>query len=246
MDENKGGQVAAIVAVVFVLVVGFFVFRSGGSGSAAGTAPPPAPVGQFLAGMANTGVVALYDSPAAPAPSLILDNPTFEGLPLVLMVLAQGPEGWLQVQYNQRPNGATAWLHGADLNLVPVPNRVVIAVGGRLLTVYRGTSEEVLMQAPVAVGTDATPTPLGGFYVDAALPVEEPGNAYGQFILSVAGFSDVLTSFGGSPGQIAIHGTYNPAEVGQAVSNGCLRLTNENILLLASMAPPGTPVNIVA
>lgn len=245
MDENKGGQVAAIVAVVFVLVIGFFVFRSGGSGSAADTVVP-APVGQYLAGAANTGVVALYESPGAPTPVLALENPTFEALPLVFMVLAQGPEGWLQVQHNRRPHGSTGWIRASDVDLVPVPNRIVVAVGARLLTLYRGTSEEVLMQVPVAVGTDATPTPLGGFYVDAALPVVEPGSPYGQFILSVAGFSDVLTAFEGGPGQIAIHGTYNPPEVGQAVSNGCLRLTNENVLLLASMAPPGTPVNIVA
>jgi lipoprotein-anchoring transpeptidase ErfK/SrfK len=104
----------------------------------------------------------------------------------------------------------------------------------------------VLFQAPVATGAPATPTPLGKFFVDIVVKVDRPSGAYGPYQLSVAGFSDVLQSFGGGPGQIAIHGTNHPELIGKFVSNGCVRMNNEDVTALADIAPVGTPVEIVA
>ncbi|MGH7663746.1 MAG: L,D-transpeptidase [Gemmatimonadaceae bacterium] len=42
----------------------------------------------------------------------------------------------------------------------------------------------------------------------------------------------------------ALHGTNNPASIGQAVSHGCIRLRNEDIEELYGMVPVGTPVYI--
>ena len=42
----------------------------------------------------------------------------------------------------------------------------------------------------------------------------------------------------------ALHGTNNPASIGQAVSHGCVRLRNEDIERLYNMVPLGTPVYI--
>ena|SRR5687767_8330623 len=41
-----------------------------------------------------------------------------------------------------------------------------------------------------------------------------------------------------------IHGTNNPASIGQSVSHGCIRVRNEDIELLYRMVPVGTPVYI--
>jgi lipoprotein-anchoring transpeptidase ErfK/SrfK len=62
----------------------------------------------------------------------------------------------------------------------------------------------------------------------------------------VAGFSDVLQRFEGGVGQIAIHGTNRPDLIGKFVSNGCIRLNNDDITALQPLAPVGTPVQIVA
>ncbi len=62
----------------------------------------------------------------------------------------------------------------------------------------------------------------------------------------MAGFSDALKSFGGGPGQIAMHGTNRPNLLGQAVSNGCVRMNNDDITKMVDLAPTGTPVAIVA
>ncbi|ATU92036.1 L,D-transpeptidase [Phyllobacterium zundukense] len=42
-----------------------------------------------------------------------------------------------------------------------------------------------------------------------------------------------------------LHGTNEPWLIGQAVSNGCIRLTNEDILYLYDNTPLGTPVLII-
>ncbi|MDP1794684.1 MAG: L,D-transpeptidase, partial [Acidimicrobiales bacterium] len=68
----------------------------------------------------------------------------------------------------------------------------------------------------------------------------------GRFMLSIAGFSEVLKSFGGGRGQIAMHGWSDPSVMGRDVSNGCIRMRNDDILKLSQLAPLGTPVDIVA
>jgi lipoprotein-anchoring transpeptidase ErfK/SrfK len=47
-------------------------------------------------------------------------------------------------------------------------------------------------------------------------------------------------------GPIAIHGTDDPASIGHAVSNGCIRLPNETLRKVYSVAVAGTPVIITA
>ena len=106
--------------------------------------------------------------------------------------------------------------------------------------------DQVIMQDSVAVGTDRTPTPLGNFFVDGAVKVPYDTGPYGAYQVSVSGFSDVLQSFGGGVGQIAMHGTNRPDLIGQNVSNGCIRMTNDNITKMVQLAPLGTPVDVVA
>ncbi|WP_338052762.1 L,D-transpeptidase [Protofrankia coriariae] len=45
---------------------------------------------------------------------------------------------------------------------------------------------------------------------------------------------------------IGIHGTNQPNLLGQDVSHGCIRVSNETITRLARLLPLGTPVEIVA
>jgi lipoprotein-anchoring transpeptidase ErfK/SrfK len=56
----------------------------------------------------------------------------------------------------------------------------------------------------------------------------------------------VLDMFDGGLPEIAIHGTNQPELMGQARSNGCIRLPNDAIQRLAEVVPLGTPVEIVA
>lgn len=172
--------------------------------------------------------------------SMVLDNPTREGMQLILGVKEDRGD-WLRVQLPVRPNGTTGWVRKADVLLKTVPNHIVVETEKRRLTAWRG--DKLLFEAPVGVGTAKTPTPPGTFYVDFS--VRNPGPGYGVHMLSVAGFSNVLRNFGGGLGQLAIHGTEAVDTVGQFSSNGCLRLTNAAVTKLATLAAPGTPVYIL-
>lgn len=205
-------------------------------------APPRSPL-SFDVADATGPSVALYSSPDVPyEPKPSLANPTHEGLPVVFRVLEKKPE-WLRVRVSSRPNNLVLWVRRSEVSLRTVPNRVVIEVGARRVTVYHGDS--VLLQEPVVVGADRTPTPTGDFFVDGIVPLKV-GGPYGTGQVSVAGFSNVLQSFGGGVGQIAMHGTNHPELVGQARSNGCVRMRDDAINRMMVLAPLGTPVTILA
>ncbi len=183
--------------------------------------------------------VGLYDAPDGNVLQT-LNNPTIERVPLMMSVLERSGQ-WLKVQVPVRPNETTGWIKESNVELSTVENHIVVEVSNRRLSAFSGS--ELLMQVPVGVGKARTPTPTGRFYVDIA--VKNPGGAYGAFMLSVAGFSNVLRSFGNGVGQVAIHGTNNPGSVGQFSSNGCMRLNNAAVIELAGIAPPGTPVFVL-
>jgi lipoprotein-anchoring transpeptidase ErfK/SrfK len=170
-----------------------------------------------------------------------MSNPTREGLDVVFLVKEQTP-GWLRVQVSSRPNEMTAWVRSSDVRIRTVPNCIKVEVGARRATVFQGDTP--LLTTTVAVGTSATPTPTGSFFVDGIVRLSG-GGAYGAGQVSVAGFSDVLQEFGGGNGQIALHGTNAPGLLGQAVSNGCIRFADDMILQVMDLAPTGTPVEIV-
>jgi lipoprotein-anchoring transpeptidase ErfK/SrfK len=99
----------------------------------------------------------------------------------------------------------------------------------------------------IGIGTEGTPTPTGRFYVTVKLrPPQISAAAYGAWALGLSGYSEVHQSFGTGDGQIALHGTYKPWLLGRPVSNGCVRMDNETITLLAETLPLGTPVTIRA
>ena len=46
-------------------------------------------------------------------------------------------------------------------------------------------------------------------------------------------------------GVVGIHGTPRPDLLGQAVSHGCVRVSNGTALKLKRLAPAGTPIKIL-
>ena len=186
--------------------------------------------------------IGIYSSPGQAEPDDSYSNPTWEGLPLVFLV-QQRQGDWLEVQLNTRPNQTTAWVRAADVTLRQVSHRIVVSLAARSMTVYDGQTP--IMEAPVAIGDPSTPTPRGNYYIDGAVRTPDPSGVYGPYQLSVAAFSEVLMSFGSGVGQIAMHGTNAPSLVGSAVSNGCLRMRNADIIRVANTVAIGTPVQIV-
>ena len=59
-------------------------------------------------------------------------------------------------------------------------------------------------------------------------------------------YSEVLEEFSGGDAEVGIHGNNDASVLGQDVSHGCVRMSNEKITQLVSMLPLGTAVVIEA
>ncbi|MBV8160549.1 MAG: L,D-transpeptidase [Acidimicrobiia bacterium] len=189
--------------------------------------------------------VGVYDAPDAPAPRTQLSNPDPEGVVRVFLVeQSQGPQ-WLQVALPVRPNGSTGWIRTDDVQLKETYWRIRVELGARRITVWNGA--DVVYTEPVGVGAAASPTPPGEYFITEALTVPAfQRSAYGPYAFGTSAHSDVYTSFGGGDGTVGIHGTGDPSSLGQDVSHGCIRLSNDGITSLIHEVPLGTPVEIVA
>jgi len=150
------------------------------------------------------------------------------------------PRSYL-VQIPRRPNGATGWVPAGQVDVARVRTRIVVDLSQKRLTLYR-SGEEVL-SAKAAVGSPATPTPSGSFYVNQRLIPTDPNGPFGPGAVGISAFSNVLTGWT-QGGPIAIHGTDAPWSIGKAVSNGCIRLPNATLRRVFAQALSGTPVVI--
>jgi lipoprotein-anchoring transpeptidase ErfK/SrfK len=104
---------------------------------------------------------------------------------------------------------------------------------------------QVELEAPVADGTAADPTPAGSFYVTDVVDTGNAAGAYGPYALGLSGHSETLTQFAGGDGQLGLHGTNEPGSIGRSVSHGCVRVGNDVITRLARTVPLGTPVTVI-
>jgi lipoprotein-anchoring transpeptidase ErfK/SrfK len=244
---------AGAVAVVVAIIAGFLLTPSSNGSSRAArlvavpkpaitapAAPPPALV-------ATTKVPSLqvYDQPAGTGKLVTtLSAKTDYGLPRTLLATSV-QSGWLQVLLPVRPNGSQGWIRASDVTTTTTDYQVRIVLGTHHLALVKAGA--LVLETNVVLGKSQTPTPTGLFYVTDPVDLQAtPNGSYGAFALGLSGFSNVLTSFNGGPGQIAVHGTPYADQVGQDLSNGCVRIPNALILQIAKLVPLGTPVNITA
>lgn len=196
------------------------------------------------AGFAPRGAVAYRAPGGAEVARFGSDN--VNGYPTLFAVLGTrggagcGP-GWYRVQLPIRPNGATGWVRASALRLAKVSSRIEVDVSQRRLTFFRAGRR--VFSATVAVGSSATPTPIGRYYVNQRLVPDDPSGPYGPAAIGISAYSPVLTGWA-QGGPVAIHGTNEPWSIGRAVSNGCIRLPNATLSRLFRVALAGTPVII--
>jgi lipoprotein-anchoring transpeptidase ErfK/SrfK len=148
---------------------------------------------------------------------------------------------WLHVSLPIRPNGATGWVRAANVLRTRVHTRITVDLSERRVRLYR--DGRLVLTAPAAIGSSATPTPLGRYYVNQRLIPDDPSGPYGPGAVGISAFSPVLTGWT-QGGPIAIHGTNEPWSIGRSVSNGCIRIPNALLKKLFRLAVEGTPVLI--
>ncbi len=147
----------------------------------------------------------------------------------------------MRVLLPERPNGSSGWVRAADVELRTLHDEIEVDLAAHLLT-WRH-DDAIVLQSPVAVGALETPTPTGRFYVTDLLDTPD-GGGYGPYAIGISAHSGTLSEFGGGDGQIGLHGTSDPASIGQSVSHGCVRVPNELVARLATSLPLGTPVTL--
>jgi lipoprotein-anchoring transpeptidase ErfK/SrfK len=148
---------------------------------------------------------------------------------------------WLHVQLPIRPNGATGWIRADRVETASVRTRIVVDLSERRVSLFE--NGRLVLSSRAAIGSSATPTPLGRYYVNQRLIPRDQSGPFGPGAVGISAFSPVLTGWA-QGGPIAIHGTNQPWSIGHAVSNGCIRLPNAVLKRLFEQTPAGTPVLI--
>ena len=148
---------------------------------------------------------------------------------------------WYHVQLPMKPNGVTGFVRAGAVQVGRVHTRIVVDISARRLTFFRNGKR--VLATPVAVGSPATPTPTGHYYVNQRLIPTDTSGPFGPGAIGISAFSNVLTGWA-QGGPIAIHGTNEPWSIGHAVSNGCIRVHNSVQKGLFAAVPAGTPVLI--
>jgi lipoprotein-anchoring transpeptidase ErfK/SrfK len=191
---------------------------------------------------ARTNELPVFAAKGDTSPSSVLTPPR-AGVPVVTLVVDREDQ-WLQVLLPVRPNGATGWVKTGDVKQSLVTYRVTVTLHDHRMVVRDGSS--LVLESTVAVGTEATPTPVGRFFITELLSVPDPTGPYGPYAYGLSGHSPVLDNFAEGDGQLGLHGTNQPGLLGTDASHGCIRLSNEDIDTLADRLPLGTPVDVLA
>jgi lipoprotein-anchoring transpeptidase ErfK/SrfK len=147
---------------------------------------------------------------------------------------------WYLVQLPVLPNGQTGWVRAWAVQPFRVRSRITVDLSQRRLRVYR--SGRVVVDTRVAVGTSATPTPPGHYFVNERYVLPDASGPFGPSALGISAHSDVLQHVWVEDGPIGIHGTNEPWSIGRAASHGCIRVANDEMRRIFRLAPAGTPV----
>ena len=170
------------------------------------------------------------------------------GVPTVLGVVGAVVDSrcearWYRVRLPLKPNGSMGWVRTRDVDIESVRTRILVDLSERRVTLFR--DGKLLLRATAAIGSGATPTPTGAYYVNQRLIPADTSGPFGPGAIGISAFSEVLTGWA-QGGPVAIHGTNRPELIGRAVSNGCIRVRNDVLRRMWRVTLAGTPVIIRA
>lgn len=120
---------------------------------------------------------------------------------------------------------------------------ITVNLPSRTIELFLG--ESLVKEIPVAVGKPSTPTPIGTYSIvskevnPAWYPPDRPGTVVPSGPDNPLGYRwmGIWKDYG-------IHGTNAPWSIGSAVSNGCIRMHEEDVEELFEKVKYGTPVRI--
>lgn len=174
-----------------------------------------------------------------------LSTRTPEGTTNVVLALARVERGgqlWIKARLPVLPNNTTGWIRRDSLGGYNTVNTHLV-VSRRTLTATLYRFRQPIFSARVGIGQSRWPTPTGRFYIRNKL-TRYSSPVYGPLAFGTSARSAVLTDWPAG-GFVGIHGTNQPGLIPGRISHGCIRLRNADILRLAELMPPGTPLTIV-
>lgn len=162
------------------------------------------------AGAVARAAVRRLPSPSAPRVGrlryLTEDGP-FEVYPILESRIDDASRTWLHIRLPMRPNGQTGWVLRDDLGrLRAVTTMLRVNRATLRATLYRDGKR--VWSSPIGIGTRATPTPAGQFWIRSRLRGLQSDPVYGPYAFGTAAYS-VLSDWPGG-GVIGIHGTNRP------------------------------------
>ena len=142
---------------------------------------------------------------------------------------------------------------GGNKPAASASGNVVIVTDKTKTLIVQNAAGETIFHAPVTVGSENDPLPVGEWKVNGVSP--NPTFNYNPDLFWDADPSHAKAKIPAGPNNpvgvvwidlskehYGIHGTPEPARVGYTESHGCIRLSNWNAMRLASLVAPGTKV----
>jgi len=186
--------------------------------------------------------IALHDSPGGRVLTRVADRTEFGSIRVFWIERVNG--AWFGVPAPELPNGQLAWIRDDRFALDVSQTHFWISadVSRQQLELHYGN--RLLDAFTVSVGSPSSPTPLGDYSVTDGLVGRGLGPWYGCCVLALSGHQPNLPAGWIGGNRMAIHGT--PGSIGGAISHGCLRASDPDMVSLFSRVPLGTPVFIHA
>ena len=238
MTKNRSARLISLAAAIAGITAATCVHAGGAAARSTGFAVEttfPA-AGQLTV---NAVVVRRHPAPNAPKIKVMCYfRPDYRVQEILAVASRQGPSGtpWYRISVPMRPNGTYGWIPAASVSLSPTVAQIVVDRTRRTIDVYR--NDKHVLHGKVAVGAPGMETPLGHYYVAATFV---PDDAFlGVYALETTAYSKLTDWPGG--GVVGIHGTNAPYLLGQAVSHGCIRVSNQTAAALKRLTPIGTPI----
>lgn len=166
------------------------------------------------------------------------------GSPSALPVVRSHSGRWLAVPTTLLPNGRLGWIDASAGRVSFSRSRLMLEVDLSRRELLVRTGDRIVRALRVAVGRSGSPTPTGRFAVTDKLPGRRYSSAYGCCILALSGHQTRLPAGWSGGSRLAIHGTSSPADIGGAVSAGCLHASARDLAYLMRRVPLGSPVVI--
>lgn len=243
---SRGRTYAALVALMGAVLMGAVL--PGVARADVGDPTPPSSASAWLAKIVYPTELRSGPSNSATVVGSVGTKTKWGGQMQLLVKSSERTVGelWLDVRVMGRPNGNHGWIRADHAALSETPFRIEVRRSSKSLRLLK--AGRTVRTIKVVIGTGATPTPAGNFAVADKLQVRNPNNFLGSWVLPITAYSDVLKTFDGGPGQVALHGRGGASlkqPLGTAASHGCVRIENSAIARIAAAVPTGTPVEII-